>query len=77
LRTTNAIESPFATVRARTRTTKGAGSRDAALTMAFKLLTQAERRWRRINSPHLAALVLAGVRFRDGKIDILPDLPSD
>lgn len=77
LRTTNAIESTFATVKARTRTTKGAGSRDAGLAMAFKLLTQAEKRWRRINSPHLVALVQAGVKFRDGKTRILPDLPSD
>jgi transposase-like protein len=77
LRTTNAIESPFATVKARTRTTKGAGSRDAGLAMAFKLLTLAEKRWRRVNSPHLVALVQAGVKFPDGETRILPDLPSD
>jgi transposase-like protein len=77
LRTTNAIESTFATVKARTRTTKGAGSREAGLAMAFKLLTQAEKRWRRLNAPHLVALVQAGVRFPDGKTRILPDLPSD
>lgn len=76
LRTTNAIESAFATVKARTRTTKGAGSRAAGLAMAFKLLTQAEKRWRRINAPHLAALVQAGVKFHNGKTRILPDLPS-
>ena len=77
LRTTNAIESTFATVKARTRTTKGAGSRNAGLAMAFKLLTQAERRWRRVNSPHLVALVAVGNMFPDGKTRILPDLPSD
>jgi len=77
LRTTNAIESTFATVKARTRTTKGAGSRDAGLAMAFKLLTQAEKRWRRVNSPHLVALVAAGVKFPDGETRILPNLPSD
>ena len=77
LRTTNAIESTFATVKARTRVTKGAGSRDAALAMAFKLLTQAEGRWRRVNSAHLVALVAAGVKFPDGRTRILPDLPSD
>ena len=77
LRTTNAIESTFATVKARTRTTKGAGSRNAGLAMAFKLLAQAQRRWRRVNSPHLVALVAAGVKFPDGKTRILPDLPSD
>jgi putative transposase len=76
LRTTNAIESTFATVKARTRLTKGAGSRAAGLAMAFKLLTQAEKRWRRLNSPHLVALVHAGVKFPDGKTRILPDLPS-
>lgn len=77
LRTTNAIESSFATVKARTRTTKGAGSRNAGLAMAFKLLTQAETRWRRINSPHLGVLVQAGVKFVDGKTRVLPDLLSD
>jgi transposase-like protein len=66
LRTTNAIESGFATVKARTRKTKGAGSRQAGLALAFKLILSAQKRWRRINSPHLAALVWAGVQFRDG-----------
>ena len=77
LRTTNAIESTFATVKARTRKTKGAGSRDAGLAMVFKLLTQAERRWRCVNSPHLVALVAVGTKFPDGKTRILPGLPSD
>jgi transposase-like protein len=66
LRTTNPIESTFATVKLRQRVTKGAGSRTAGLTMAFKLLTMAEQRWRRLNAPHLVAQVRAGVRFRDG-----------
>lgn len=77
LRTTNAIESTFATVKGRIRSTKGAGSRKAGLAMAFKLLTMAEKRWRRVNSPHLVALVQAGIEFPDGKTRILPDLPSD
>jgi len=76
LRTTNAIESTFATVKARTRTTKGAGSRQAGLAMAFKLLLEAEQHWRRLNSPHLVALVHAGVKFPDGKTRILPDVPE-
>jgi transposase-like protein len=76
LRTTNAIESTFATVKARTRSTKGAGSRNAGLAMAFKLLTMAEKRWRRVNSSHLVALVQADIKFPDGKTRILPDLPS-
>lgn len=77
LRTTNAIESSFATVRARTRVTKGAGSRNAALAMAFKLLLMAEKRWRKVNSAHLVSLVQAGVKFPDGKTRILPNLSSD
>jgi putative transposase len=76
LRTTNAIESTFATVKARTRTTKGAGSRQAGLAMAFKLLLDAQQHWRRVNSPHLVALVHAGVKFPDGKTHILPDMPE-
>jgi transposase-like protein len=67
LRTTNPIESPFSTVKARTKQTKGAGSRKAGLAMAFKLLLAAEKRWRRINAPHLVALVQAGVKFPDGQ----------
>lgn len=77
LRSTNAIESTFATVKARTRVTKGAGSRDAGLAMAFKLLTQAEKRWRRVNSAHLVALVQTGVKFPNGQTRILPDLLTD
>jgi transposase-like protein len=66
LRTTNIIESPFATVRLRTRVTKGAGSRTKALMMAFKLLAMAEERWRKVNGSELLPLVRAGVRFVDG-----------
>jgi len=66
LRTTNPIESSFATVKLRTRVTKGAGSKAAALGMAFKLLKTAEERWRRFNGHELVADVLAGVTFKDG-----------
>jgi transposase-like protein len=66
VRTTNPVESPFATVRLRQRVTKGAGSRTKGLTMAFKLLEMAEQRWRRLNGAHLLPLVRAGVRFVDG-----------
>jgi putative transposase len=59
LRTTNVIESTFATVRLRTNKTKGAGSRSAGLAMAFKLLDAAQVRWRCVNAPHLVALVRA------------------
>jgi transposase-like protein len=67
LRTTNPIESTFSTVRLRTRVTRGAGSRQAALAMAFKLLDAAQDRWRKINAPHLVPLVRAGADFIDGK----------
>ena len=66
LRTTNPIESAFATVRARTRVTKGAGSRRRGLVMAYKLLDAAEDRWRKVNSPELVAQVRAGIEFKDG-----------
>ena len=68
LRSTNAIESTFATVRLRTKTTKGAGSRQAALAMAYKLCDAAQQRWRRIDGPHLVALVRAGAVFIDGQL---------
>jgi putative transposase len=66
LKTTNAIESTFATVRLRTRVTKGPGSRSAGMAMAFKLLEMAEDRWRSVNGPKLVALVRAGAKFRKG-----------
>jgi putative transposase len=66
LRTTNPIESSFATVKLRTKVTKGAGSKAAALGMAFKLLKAAEGRWRRFNGHELVADVIAGINFKDG-----------
>src|SRR5665213_3575864 len=66
LKTTNAIESTFATVRLRTKVTKGPGSRAAGLAMAFKLLESAEDRWRAINGPKLVALVRACAKFKKG-----------
>jgi transposase-like protein len=66
LRTTNPIESTFATVRLRQRVTKGPGSRAAGIAMAFKLIESAQRRWRAVNAPHLVALVRAGARFDKG-----------
>jgi transposase-like protein len=68
LRTTNVIESTFATVKLRTRKTKGAGSRAAGLAMVYKLLEAAQARWRCINAPHLVALVRAGATIVDGFI---------
>ena len=66
LRTTNPIESTFATVRLRQRVTKGPGSRAAGVAMAFKLIESAQGRWRAVNAPHLVALVRAGATFKNG-----------
>ena len=66
LKTSNPIESTFATVRQRTKVTKGPGSRAAGLAMAYKLIGTAETGWRRINAPELAALVRAGTKFEKG-----------
>jgi transposase-like protein len=73
LRTTNPIESTFATVRHRTKITRGPGSRAAGLAMAFKLIQAAQDRWRAVNGPHLVALVRAGARFVNGKLVERPD----
>ena len=67
LRTTNPIESTFATVRHRTRQTKGCGSRQATLTRVYKLAREAEKRWRRLDGHHFIVKVLRGVRFVDGE----------
>jgi putative transposase len=78
LRTTNPIESTFATVKARTRVTKGAGSRNAGLAMAFKLALAAQDGWRRVYSAHLVAVVRAGAAFEDGTlITDLEDVNTD
>jgi len=73
LRTTNPIESTFATVRHRTKITRGPGSRAAGLAMAFKLIQAAQDRWRAVNAPHLVALVRAGAVFVAGKLVERPD----
>ena len=66
LRTTNPIESTFATVRLRTNKTKGCGSRIATLTMVFKLAQSAEKNWRRLNRSQLLADLIQGIQFKDG-----------
>ena len=66
LRTTNPIESTFATVRHRHRRTKGNGSRLACLTMVFKLMQSASKKWRLLNGCQLLPDVIAGVQFIDG-----------
>jgi len=67
-RTSNPIESTFATVRLRQRVTKGPGCRDAGPAMAFKLLEAAQARWRRVNRHELVAVVRAGGTFVNGKL---------
>jgi transposase-like protein len=67
IRTTNPIESTFATVRHRTRQTKGGGSREATLTMVWKLGMEAQRGWRRLNGYRQLEKVVAGVTFEDGE----------
>ena len=66
LRTTNPIESTFATVRLRTARTKGSGSRSACLTMVFKLCQEAQRHWRKLNGTPLLEEIIRGVQFADG-----------
>jgi transposase-like protein len=67
IRSTNPIESTFATVRLRTKRTKGCGSRIATLTMVFKLALVAEKKWRRINAPQVLGKIMGGVKFVDGE----------
>jgi len=67
LRTTNPIESTFATVRHRTRQTKGCGSREATLSLVYKLSREAEKCWRRLDGYKLVPKVLAGTPYVDGE----------
>jgi len=67
IRTTNPIESTFATVRHRTRQTKGCGSRIDTLTMVFKLAHSAEKKWRKLKGYELIEKVIKGIRFKDGE----------
>lgn len=66
VRTTNPIESTFATVRLRTHKTKGSGTRQACLTMVFKLCQSAEKSWRQLNGKSQLLEVLAGLKFENG-----------
>lgn len=68
LRTTNPIESTFATIRLRHRRTKGSGTRRASLTMMFKLAQSASNRWRRLNCHDKLPLVIEGRSFKDGTL---------
>ena len=66
IRTTNPVESTFATVRLRTEKTKGCLSRQTALTMVFRLCQCAEKKWRRLDGADHLAEVIRGVQFVDG-----------
>ena len=68
IRTTNPIESTFATVRLRTKKTKGCGSRIATLTMVFKLALEASKTWKRLKGYKLILEVLEGKEFVDGEL---------
>ncbi|MDI5889483.1 IS256 family transposase [Halomonas rhizosphaerae] len=67
IRTTNPIESTFATVRLRTKRSRNCGSRATTLAMVFKLLQSAQKRWRRIKHFQKLELVVSNVEFRDGE----------
>jgi transposase-like protein len=67
IRTTNPIESTFATVRLGAKRTKGCGSREATLSMVYKLAYEAQKRWRKLRSFKLLPHVLAGEKFIDGE----------
>ncbi len=73
IRTTNPIESAFATVRHRTRQTKGCGSRMATLTMVYKMAKVAEEGWRRLRGFALLSKIVAGVKFKDGEEVIMKE----
>jgi transposase-like protein len=81
IRTTNPIESVFATVRLRTTKTKNCGSRKTTLSMAWKLMTTAQNKWQRLRGYNLLADVVEGVKFKDGErvetdqIQGAPDVP--
>lgn len=68
LRTTNPIESSFATVKLRTRVTRGSGSKQTAEVMTFKLLKECEKKWRKINAPEEIRNLLAGLAYKDGVV---------
>jgi transposase-like protein len=70
IRSTNVIESTFATVRLRTYRTKGCLSKTTALTMVFKLIQAAEKKWQRIQGYELLPVILSGEEFIDGELKV-------
>jgi len=68
IRTTNPAESTFATVRHRTSRTRNCVSRQTFLGLAFKLIEEAEKGWRRIRGTDKIELLLKGIPFKDGEL---------
>ena len=67
IRTTNPIESTFATIRHRTRQTKGCGSREATLSMVYMLAMGAEKHWHKLRGANLISKIIDGIKFVDGE----------
>ena len=66
IRTTNPIESTFATVKHRTKRSKGYLSRETAFIMVFKLIKDAEKLWRRLDGKNQLPKIISGVKFHNG-----------
>ena len=76
IRTTNPIESTFATVRLRTAKTRDCGSRTSILSMVFKLSKNAEQHWLKLRGSELIAKVITGVPFKDG-VEVPKENPQE
>jgi len=77
IRTTNPIESTFATVKHRTKRSKGCLGRETALVMVFKLIKTAEKTWRKLDSKNQLPKVISGVTFSNGsEIIAIDDLAA-
>ena len=68
IRSTNVIESMFATIRLRTKKTRGHGTTEMTLAMVFKLAEKAQKKWRKLKGHALIEKVISGVEFKDGEI---------
>lgn len=77
IRSTNPIESSFSSVKLRTKVTRGAGSSQTAGTLAFKLLLECEKKWRKLRSPELVLDVINGVEFKDGIVISTPSTDQE
>ncbi len=73
IRTTNSIENTFATVRHRTKRSKGCWSRETAFVMVFKLLKDAEITWRKLNGKNQLSKIILGAKFSD-ELEMLLDI---